>query len=137
MTPARAVVDASVLVALLLDRGARGEAIAARLRSTQLHAPDHVAIEVMRALRHLRIAGNISDSEATLGLSGFWAMHIQVWKLELLGERTWQLGHNLSTYDAAYVALAERLDAPLLTVDARLARASGRWCAIEVFDGAS
>lgn len=132
MTSTRAVVDASALVTLLIDHGPRGGTVAARLAGTQLHAPDHLAIDVMSALRRLRLAGTLGAPEATLALDGYGSLPIQLWPLALLSERTWQLGDNLSAYDAAYVALAERLDAPLITTDARLARASGPVCAIEL-----
>ena len=85
-------------------------------------------------LRRRRNRGHLSDGEAALAFQGFWTLPIQLWPLQVLADRTWQLGHNLSSYDAAYVALAEHLHAPLLTADARLARASGPTCAIEVFD---
>lgn len=133
MTPERAVVDASVLVKVLLDPTTPAEGLSTRLASAQLHAPDHVAVEVISALRRLRISGRIAEPEARLALLGFWSLTIQLWRLELLAERMWQLGHSLSSYDAAYVALAERLDVPLLTADKRLAGASGPRCAIEVF----
>jgi predicted nucleic acid-binding protein len=128
-----AVIDASVIVKLALDAGEVGEAISRRLHSTALHAPDHLPIEVLSALRRLRLAGQIGETESRLALQGLWSLPIQRWSLEPFADRTWQLGHNLSSYDAAYVALAERLDAPLLTANVRLARASGPTCAIEVF----
>lgn len=128
----RVVIDASALVTLLLDGGPSGESVSKRLRSAQTHAPDHVAVEVMSALRRLRIAGRIGEPEARLALQAWWTLPITLWRLEVLADRTWELGHTLSSYDAAYVALAERLDAPLLTADQRLARASGPNCAIEV-----
>ena len=128
-----AVIDASVIVKLALDAGETGESISRRMQSTALHAPDHLPIEVMSALRRLRLAGQIGETESRLALQGLWSLPIQRWSLELFADRTWQLGRNLSSYDAAYVALAERLDAPLLTADARLTRASGPTCAIEVF----
>ncbi|MEO8095657.1 MAG: type II toxin-antitoxin system VapC family toxin [Pseudolysinimonas sp.] len=133
MTQRRAVVDASALIKLLVDAGAGGEVVARRLRGAELAAPDHVAVEVMSALRRLKLARLIGETEARLALDAFWALPIQRWPLEAQAERTWQLGSTLSTYDGAYVALAERLGAPLLTADARLARASGPTCVIEVF----
>lgn len=134
MIAARSVIDASVIVKLVLEQSEAGESIALRLASSELHAPEHLSVEVMNALRRLRIAGAIGETEARLGLAGYWSLAITTWPLEILADRTWQLGSNLNCYDAAYVALAEHLRAPLLTADARLARASGPTCDIEVFD---
>ena len=60
-------------------------------------------------------------------------MTIGLWPFDVLADAVWRHGHNLSSYDAAYVALAERLGAPLITGDARLARAPGIGCTVEVF----
>jgi predicted nucleic acid-binding protein len=130
---ARAVVDASVVIDLLIDSGSTARYIESRMASTSLHAPDHLAIEVANVLRRRRNRGLLSEGEAALAFQGFWRLPIQLWRLEPLADRTWQLGHNLSSYDAAYVALAEHIEAPLLTGDARLARASGPTCPFEVF----
>lgn len=128
------MVDASVIIDLLIDSGSTARALSDRMAATSLHAPDHLAVEVANVLRRRRNRGALSDGEAALALEGLWRLPLQLWSLELLAARTWQLGHNLSSYDAAYVALAERLDAPLLTADVRLAKASGPTCTIEVFD---
>jgi predicted nucleic acid-binding protein len=133
MTRGRAVVDASVVVHLLIDAAAPAQRLAERLASMTLHAPDHVGVEVANALRRLRNQRLLAESEAALALHGFGGLPIQLWPFEALSARAWQLGHNVSSYDAAYVALAERLDAPLFTADRRLARASGPSCTFEVF----
>lgn len=127
------MVDASVVIDLLIDPGSTARSLADRIAATSVHAPDHLAIEVANVLRRRRNRGLLSEGEATLAFQGLWRLPMQLWGLEVLASRTWQLGHNLSSYDAAYVALAEHLDAPLLTLDARLARASGPTCVIEVF----
>jgi predicted nucleic acid-binding protein len=127
------VVDASVVIDLLIDSGETARSIIERLHSTAMHAPDHLTIEVANVLRRRRNRGVLSEGEAALAFQGLMNLPIQLWRLEILANRTWQLGHNLSSYDAAYVALAEHLDAPLLTADARPARASGPTCIVEVF----
>lgn len=134
MTSESVVADASIVVRLLLTSGAATSNLSARLSHAVVHAPEHIGVEVMSALRRLRLAGSVSEPEAMLALFGLWRLPIETWRIETLADRTWQLGHNVSSYDAAYVALAERLDAPLLTCDARLARASGPTCTFEVFD---
>ncbi len=74
----------------------------------------------------------LTSAEAQLALDAFWALPIALWPLEVVRARVWELEDNLSSYDAAYVALAEHLGAPLLTGDARIGRAPGPRCAIEV-----
>jgi predicted nucleic acid-binding protein len=133
VTNENVVVDASVIVTLLIDPGAAGESIAVRLAATHLHAPDHLAVEVTNVLRRRRNSGLLSETEARLALDGLGELAVQRWPLEILAERCWELGDSLSSYDAAYVALAEHLGAVLLTADARLSRAPGPSCAVEVF----
>jgi len=127
----RAVIDAAAAVALLIDPGAGGERLADRLRGSDLHAPDHLPVEVANVLRRHRSRGLLSDAEATLALGGLWQLGITLWPFEVLAGRTWELGGAISAYDGAYVALAEHLGAPLFTLDARLARSSGPRCRIE------
>lgn len=118
---------------LLIDPAAEAERLAARLAGSALHAPGHLAVEVTNVLRRHRNAGLLSDAEANLARTALSTLAIEFWPFEVLAERSWQLGHNVSSYDAAYVALAERLGATLVTADARLARATGPTCAIELF----
>jgi predicted nucleic acid-binding protein len=128
------VVDASAIVTLLIDPDAAGERIASRLASAQLHAPDHLAVEVTNVLRRRRNADQLTNTEARLAFDAFRSIPVQLWPFEALAERAWGLGHNLSSYDAAYVALAEQIGAPLVTGDARLSRASGPTCSIELIE---
>lgn len=88
--------------------------------------------EVSNVLRRRRNAGLLSDGEARIALDALRRLPVELWPFEAFGERAWTLGANLSTYDATYVALAERLDALLVTGDARVARAPGMRCTIEV-----
>lgn len=132
MTSTAVVVEASAIIALLIDPGEPGERIAARLGSAHLHAPDHLPVEVTNVLRRQRNAGVLSEAEARLAIDGLWSLPMQLWPLEAFASRVWQLGRTVSSYDGAYIALAERIDAPLLTADARLARAVGPQCAFEL-----
>ena len=131
MTPT-VVLDASAALLLLIDPGAAGEHVAARLDGASVVAPDLLPYEVGNVLRRHRNAGRLSETEARLALDGFHALSIALWSHALLADRVWSLGANLSAYDAAYVALAERLGAVLLTADARIAGAPGVTCTIEV-----
>ncbi len=119
------VVDASALLILLSDPGAGGEQVAATLQGSDLHAPDLLPYEVSNVLRRHRLAGRLSPTEAALAHQAMRRLPIELWPYEVLGDRAWGLTGSLSAYDAAYVALAERLDALLVTADARLVRASG------------
>jgi predicted nucleic acid-binding protein len=127
------VVDASAMVSLLIDPGPAGTAIAARLGDSALMAPALLPFEVANVLRRRRNAGFLSPGEATLAHDDLMKLSIEMWPWETLASRAWQLGDNLSSYDAAYVALAEMTDATLVTGDKRIAAAPGVKCAIEVF----
>jgi predicted nucleic acid-binding protein len=87
----------------------------------------------MSALRRLRYAGKLAETEAVLALQAFRMLPIDLWPQEVISERTWELGENLTPYDAAYVAVAERIGGALLTADVRLSRAPGIRCPVEVF----
>jgi len=127
-----AVVDASVLTAFYAADDPRHALVAQRLSAGDaLFAPAHLDVEIVSALRGLarhnpglnRIVPNALEH-----LAGF---PIRRMPLPPLLSRAWELRHNITVYDATYVALAERLDAVLITCDARLASASGPHC---IFD---
>lgn len=125
------VIDASVVVSLWLNAEA-SHRIVERLRGEMLHAPDHVLVETTNVLRRRRNAGLLDAADAETAFSGVMRMPIRLWPFASIATRAWQLGASASNYDAAYLALAERLDAPLLTGDARLSRVPGVRCAVEV-----
>ncbi len=126
------VVDASVLVVALADDDQDGDAARARLRGESLAAPELVDLEVASVLRRQARRGALDDRRARLALADLVDLPLQRAQHRPLLTRCWELRETLTIYDAAYVALAEALDAPLLTVDARLARAHGPRCVIEV-----
>ena len=126
------VVDASVLATALADDAGDGDRARARLRGEALAAPDLVDLEVASVLRGRLAGGHISPRRAELALADLVALRLErVASLRLI-PRCWELRDNLTVYDAAYVALAEALAVPMLTADARLARATGPDCPIEV-----
>jgi len=126
------VVDASVLAPVLAADDAQGDRFRTRLRGHKLAAPVLVDLEVMSVLRHALLAGKLDQRRAALALKDLVDLPIhRAVHLPLL-PRAWALRGNLTPYDAAYVALAESLGAVLVTADARLARASGPQCPIEV-----
>lgn len=122
------VIDASAVVALLVDAGQMGEAVAAVVTEHDLAYPSLMPYEVASALRRLEAAALIPRSLAGSAVHGVQALHGQVFEWSDVAARQWELRHNLSAYDAAYVALAETLDVPLLTLDARLRHAPGTRC---------
>ena len=118
------VLDASALVELLLDTST-GQAVAARIADPALglHVPHLADVEVAQALRRFAQDGELDAAAAAVALEDLRALDLQRHSHEPLLDRVWELRHNLSAYDAVYVALAEVLDTKLLTCDGRLARA--------------
>lgn len=126
------VVDASVVVTALADDGPDGDRIRRRLRGESLVAPHLIDLEVTSAWRRLEAAGVLDPRRATLALADLRDLRIDRVPHAPLLDRCWELRSNLTTYDAAYVALAEATVATLLTADRRLAAAPGPRCEIEV-----
>lgn len=127
------VLDASAVVDLLL-RLAPAPSIDARLADTDetMHAPQLLPIEVAQVLRRWERKGTIGAERAREALDDLADLDIMYYDHTDLIDRVWALRENLTAYDAAYVALAEALDSPLLTSDARLARAPGLPATIEL-----
>jgi predicted nucleic acid-binding protein len=126
------VVDASLLVEFLAG-GEHGEAAERAIgRERWVWAPALVDAEVGNALRRQVRAKEISARKAGAALEDFLEMRLQRVPHRNLVDRAWQLRDNLSFYDGLYVALAEGLGAPLLTLDARLARAPGVRAEVEL-----
>lgn len=126
------MVDCSVLIGALVDPGPVGAACAARLRGETMAAPALVDVEVAHALRGLVRARKVSQDVAARTLTALADMPIQRVMHQDLLPRIWSHRENLTAYDAAYVALAERVGATLVTGDARMSRAPGMQCAIEL-----
>lgn len=126
------VVDASVLAAALGDDGDDGDQARARLRGQRLIAPHLIDVEVASAWRGLAAAGRLSGRRVALALADLQDLPIRRAPHRPLLARCWELRANLTMYDAVYVALAEALDAPLVTADRRLPAASGLRCHVEL-----
>ncbi|MBO3089398.1 type II toxin-antitoxin system VapC family toxin [Cellulomonas dongxiuzhuiae] len=124
------VVDASAVLAVLIDPGPRGERAAAHMAGALLAAPDLLGYEVLNVLRRRRAAGHLTENQATLAVRTWSQLPVDLWPLAPLQPDVWRLTHNLSAYDAAHVALAAHLEAPLLTGDRRLAGAPGVTCQV-------
>ena len=126
------VLDASALVALLTSGGVDGEWVAARCRGRRLLGPALLPFETTNVVRRLVQRGVLDETSAHLALADLADLALRQWPHQSLAERIWALRDNLSSYDAAYVALAELTDAPLITLDRRLAAAPGPHCEILV-----
>jgi predicted nucleic acid-binding protein len=128
------VLDASAAVDWLLQTAA-GQQIEKRIysRNESLHAPHLLDVEVSQVLRRLAREAAVSAQRAEEAVQDLADMRITRYPHFVFLSRIWQLRNNLSAYDAVYVALAENLGAMLVTRDARLASASGRTVAVEVF----
>lgn len=120
------VVDASALLEVLLQTPAAPR-VERRLfePGETLHAPHLIDLEVAQAFRRYSASGQISTERGRQALDDLAAFRLRRWPHEPLMPRVWSLRDNLTAYDAAYVALAEALDAPLLTRDRRMASAPG------------
>ena len=126
------VVDASVVVTALADDGDDGDRVRSRLRGERLAAPYLIDVEVASAWRRLAAANDLDDRRAALAFHDLRALRLERVPHALLLTRCWELRHNLTIYDAAYVALAELMATSLLTGDTKLAAAPGIRCPIEV-----
>jgi len=126
------VVDASVLAVALVDDGPDGDRARTRLRGETLTAPDLIDLEVASVLRGRLAGGHIPARRADLALADLLSLPLQRVPGHRLLSRCWELRDNLTVCDAAYVALAEVLRVRLLTADARLAKATGPRCSVEV-----
>lgn len=105
----------------------------ARMRDDELHAPMLLDFEVVSALRGLTLGGELDVARAEDALTDYADLPLRRWEAaDALRRRAFGLRHNVSAYDAAYLALAEALECPLLTRDSRLARSSGHDVRIEV-----
>ena len=122
------VVDASLVVAALVDGGATGAWAEAVVGSGPLAAPHLMPAEVANVLRRLVASRAISADTAAMAHDDLAALRIDLFPYDAVSARAWQLRDNLTIYDAWYVALAETLGAKLATLDVRLSRAVGPRC---------
>ncbi len=118
--------DASALVDRLLGTTELGAAVSAEVRKARaLHTLDFAYLEILSALRRKAANGEISDQRARTALSDLQSAPLILHTAAADAGRIWELRHNHTPYDAAYIAVAEALDMPLVTTDSRLARGGG------------
>jgi len=128
------VLDASAVVDWLLQTSA-GRRIEHRMYSAResLHAPHLLDLEVAQVLRRLVREGTVPANRADEAVRDLLDLRITRYPHFMLLPRVWQLCHNFSAYDAAYIGLVEKLGVPLITRDTRLAAAPGHAAVIELF----
>jgi predicted nucleic acid-binding protein len=123
------VIDSSVIVAALVDTGADGACAERIIEPGGLYAPEMVRVEATNVLRRLELAKKISTPEANAAHEDLMLLEIELFSFDPFSDRVWELRHTVTSYDAWYVAVAEDLAFPLVTLDGRLAKASGPKCA--------
>lgn len=127
------VVDASVFAFALLDEGPLGKTCRDALsRDPDWIAPEHWLVEVLSVVRGNHLGGKIGPDHAADAVAALHQIQPVTPHTRILLARMWELRGNLSTYGAAYVAAAEAYGCRLLTTDARLARAPGIGCDVDV-----
>ena len=125
------VVDTSAVIGALTGRPPSRELLERLATDGDLSAPHLLDVEFLHALRRLVRDRELSEDRAADARADFAALTITRYEHTLVADRVWELRHSLTAYDATFVALAELLDAPLVTFDARLANA-GEQAAIEL-----
>jgi predicted nucleic acid-binding protein len=122
-----------VALEVLLNSPA-GQRVGSRLfvAGETLHAPHLLDLEVAQVLRRYALAGEVDAERGREALEDLADFPMTRYPHSLFLPRIWELRHNVTAYDAAYLALAEALDAPLITLDAALAAAAGHRARIEV-----
>lgn len=126
------VVDAGVLVVALTDGGPTGQRFRMALANQLLAAPALIDVEVASTCRRLVRHGTLSEKRAVAALAHLVDLPLERAPMARLLRRGWELRDTVTSYDAAYVALAELLGVALITTDARLSRAPGIRCPTSV-----
>lgn len=126
------VLDASVVVAALVDSGHDGQWAESLVTDGALAAPELMLAEATNILRRLEQSGQVSRLEANSAQRDLSRLELNLFPFAPFAGRVWALRDNLTAYDAWYVALAEALGCPLATLDRKLGRSTGPVCEIMV-----
>lgn len=130
------VVDTSAVLEVLVAREPAPGLIERLAGDGDLHAPHLIDVEILHALRRLNARDELSDERAADARADVRELALVRYPHFELSDRIWELRHNLTAYDAAFVALAEVLQVPLVTCDGRLATAPGLAAQVELFGAA-
>jgi predicted nucleic acid-binding protein len=122
------IVDSSVLVAALLADRDFGVWSAVAIAGSVVGAPSIAAFESANIIRRHAAAGLVDERVASLAHRDLALLTVEYWPYDAVAARCWELRHNLTIYDAAFVAMAEATDSPLYTLDMRLVAATGPNC---------
>lgn len=122
------VLDASVIIAALIDTGPVGAWAEAQIDEGPLAAPHLMPVEAANILRRSVLSGDVSADAASLAHHDLLSLRLELFSYSVCAERVWELRSTVTAYDAWYVALAETLGASLATLDVRLSRAAGPRC---------
>ena len=122
------VVDSSVLVAALVDSGPHGAWAETILADGSLYAPELARAEATNIFRRLERTKLITTPEANAARNDLMQLDIDLFPFEPFADRIWELRHNVTSYGAWYVALAEALKLPLATLDEPLSKSNGLTC---------
>jgi predicted nucleic acid-binding protein len=125
------IVDASVIAPALADDDVDGERARSRLRGERLMAPEVLDLEVVSVIRKALLGGELNRRRAGLALADLVDLDLERVSHRPMLTRIWELRQSNTSYDAAYVALAETINATLVTADRRLSLAPGPRCTIE------
>ena len=112
------------------DRGRKARTVMGR--DPEWAAPEHWKVEVFSVMRGLALSGKITDEQASRSVDRITRLGVDTVPIDDLLPRMWQFRANISAYDAAYVALAERRSLTLVTAEAKLAQASTAYCRVEL-----
>ena len=122
------VVDASVVASALIRLDSRGDWAESILNRAEVVAPQFMPVEVANTLRNLVLSRSITEEEGARAHLRLLGLPIALLPYDSVALRVWDLRHNVTPYDAWYVALAEDLDADLATLDGNLTRSPGPRC---------
>ena len=130
------VVDTSAVIAALAGRPPDRRLLDRLSSDGDLCAPHLLDVELLHGLRRLVIGGQLGEDRAADARDDFADLAVARYDHVALADRTWELRHDLTAYDATFVALAELLGVPLVTCDARLADAPGNRAVTELYEAA-
>lgn len=125
------VIDASLVVSALVDKSSTGKWAESILLTGPLNAPHLMPAEVTNILRRAAMRGEITADVASMAHADLLDLRVAYFPYAPFAARVWELGDNVTAYDAWYVALAEALGSSLATLDNRLAQAAGPRCGFE------